>query len=335
MSTVGFIGLGTMGRPMARNLLRAGHRLVFYARRPEVAQEFTSAGAVRADTPAAVAKAADLVITIVTADAQVTEVALGPGGVVEGAAPGKLLVDMSTIGPETTRRVGEQLSQAGMSMLDAPVSGGPAGAEKATLAIMVGGQAADFERARPVLEAMGKHMFHVGPLGAGQTIKLVNQLIGAGIMALIGEGLVLAKAAGADLETTADVISVSSGNSTLFEARAKKFILADQYQPGFTTELMRKDLGLALEMGEQLRIPLPVSAAAFQQYTAALNQGLAAEDFASVAKVYQQAAGVRFKTSDPRLERLALEGVRSGPVEPLDMGEIRRQVQQRIADGKQ
>ncbi len=293
MSTIGFIGLGTMGRPMARNLLRAGHRLVFYARRPEVAAEFIEAGARQAASPAEAARDAEFIISIVTADAQVTEVALGAGGVIEGAAPGKTFIDMSTIAPDTIRHVGAQMRGAGFAVLDAPVSGGPAGAQAATLAIMAGGETADFERCRDVLAALGKNVFNLGPRGAGQTIKLVNQMIGGGIMALIGEGFVLAKAAGADLAMMADVVSVSSGGSTLFDARARKFILADQYQPGFTTELMRKDMALALEMARELRVPLPVSAAAFQQYTTAMNQGHGGDDFASVAKVYEHAAGVR------------------------------------------
>jgi len=293
MSTIGFIGLGTMGRPMARNLMRAGHRLVVYARRPAVAAEFVAAGARQATSPAEAARDADFIISIVTADAQVTEVALGPGGVIEGAAPGKTFIDMSTIAPDTIRYVGARMREAGLAVLDAPVSGGPAGAEAATLAIMAGGEQADFERCHDVFAAMGKHVFHVGALGAGQTIKLVNQMMGAGIMALIGEGFVLAKAAGADLAMMADVVSVSSGGSTLFEARARKYILANQYQPGFTTELMRKDLALALDLARESRVPLPISAAAFQQYTAAMNQGHGGDDFASVAKVYEHAAGVR------------------------------------------
>lgn len=293
MHTIGFIGLGTMGRPMARNLLHTGHHLVVYARRPETASELVAAGARQFANPAELTRAADIVVSIVTADAEVEDVALGPEGVIEGASPGKIFVDMSTIGPETVRRVASRLAEAGVGMLDAPVSGGPAGAEAATLAIMVGGEREHFERCRPVFDALGKHIFHVGPLGAGQTIKLVNQLIGGGIMALIAEGFVLAKAAGADLATMADVISVSSGNSTLFEARARKFLLADQFRPGFTTELMRKDLALALDMARNLKVPLPLAAAAFQQYTAALHQGHAGDDFASVSKVYEQAAGVK------------------------------------------
>lgn len=293
MSVVGFIGLGTMGRHMARNLLKAGHRVVFYARRPEVVAEFIGAGGVPTESPAAVAREADIVLTIVTADAQVREVTLGPQGVIHGAAPGKLLVDMSTISPRTIREVAHQLAARGMATLDAPVSGGPWGAEAGTLSIMVGGDAAHLDRARPVLEAMGKHIFHLGPLGAGQTVKLVNQLLAGGVMALIAEGLVLGKKAGLDPAAMADVISVSSGNSEMFAARVKKFVLADQYQPGFMTDLMRKDVALALELGAELSSPLPVGQAALAQYDAAQAQGLGASDFAAVVRVCEQQAGVR------------------------------------------
>lgn len=294
MSRVGFIGLGTMGRPMARNLIEAGHELAFTTRRAEVAAEFEAAGGRRADTPAEAARDAEFVVTIVTADAEVREVALGPGGIVEAAA-GQVLIDMSTIGPWTAREVGEQLAARGMAMLDAPVSGGPWGAEAGTLSIMVGGDPRVFARARGVLEAMGdpSKIFHVGPLGSGQTVKLINQMLGGAIMALVGEAFVLGRAAGVDLAQLADVVAVSSGNSAVFEARGKKFVLADQYQPGFKTALMRKDVGLALELGRQLEVPLPVAAAAAQQYAAAMRQGFGEADFAAVAKVYEQASGLK------------------------------------------
>jgi len=292
MSAVGFIGLGTMGGPMARKLLQAGHSLTFCSRRPEVAAEFKTLGARHVATAAEAARESEFTISIVTADADATEVALGRGGVIEAAAPGKLFIDMSTIAPATAQRIGERLKQAGMGMLDAPVSGGPGGAKAATLAIMAGGEAADYERCLPIFQALGKHLFHVGPLGAGQTIKLVNQMIGGGIMALIGEGFALAQAAGANLKQMIDVIKVSSGNSTLFEARAEKFVLADSYPPYFTTELMRKDLALALDLGEEHHVPLPVSAAAFQLYTEAMNQGHRGDDFSAVAKVCRRAAGL-------------------------------------------
>jgi len=286
-----------MGAPMAHNLLKAGHELTFFARRDEIAREFETAGGRRARSPSEVARAADFIFSIVTADAQVREVALRQNGVIKGAAEGKLFVDMSTIGPETTRDIGAALAAAGMRMLDAPVSGGPWGAKSGTLSIMVGGAEEDFERAKPVLAAMGDKLFHVGPLGAGQTVKLVNQMIAGSIMALIGEGFALAKSAGVDLAKLADVVAVSSGNSAVFEGRGKKFVLADRYVPGFTTELMRKDVGLALEMGRQLNVPLPVVAAAYELYTATVAAGMATEDFAAVAKVCARDAGVRLVDS--------------------------------------
>jgi len=297
MSRVAFIGLGTMGRPMAHNLLKAGHELAFYTRRPEVAAEFAAAGARAADSPAAAARDAEFVVTIVTADAEVREVVLGPGGVAEGAS-GAVLIDMSTIGPWTAREIGEEMAARGMAMLDAPVSGGPWGAAAGTLSIMVGGDPRVFARARGVLEAMGDpaKIFHVGPLGAGQTVKLINQMLGGAIMALVGEAFVLGRAAGVDLDQLADVVAVSSGNSAVFEARGKKFVLADNYKPGFKTALMRKDVGLALELGRQLEVPLPVAAAAFQQYAAALRLGHAEDDFAAVAKVYEQTTGLKLKS---------------------------------------
>lgn len=291
MSTVGFIGLGTMGRHMARNLIKAGHQLVFYARRPEVIDEFRAAGGTSAASPAEVARQCPFVITIVTADPQVEEVALGPDGIIEGAARGTIYLDMSTIGPDTTRRVAGRLREAGVAMLDAPVSGGPWGAEAGTLTIMVGGEEADFQQARPVLEAMGKTIVHVGPIGAGQTVKLVNQMVGGGIMTLISEGFVLAKAAGIDPEKLLEVMLTSSGNSSVLEARGRKFLLADQYEPGFRCDLMHKDMLLAVALGERQCVPLPVAAAALQQYAAALCQGHAARDFSAVYKSYEQAAG--------------------------------------------
>ncbi len=293
MQHVGFVGLGTMGRHMARNLMQAGFRLSVFARRDDAAREFVEAGAERVATPAELARRCDAVVTIVTADAQVREVACGTGGLVEGLSAGKLVLDMSTIGPGTARDVAAALGAKGAGFLDAPVSGGPWGAEAATLAIMCGGAEADYQRALPILRALGKHLFHCGPVGAGQTVKLVNQMIGGGIMTLIAEGLTLARKAGVDPAQMVDVLSVSSGNSSLLEARGKKFILADSYVPGFMTELMRKDMALAVSLAQDLKSPTPVAAGALQMFTAALNQGLGEADFSAVVKTYEQAAGVK------------------------------------------
>lgn len=292
MSKIGFIGLGTMGRHMARNLLRAGHELCFYCRRDDVAEEFVALGGSRAATPALVARASEFVITIVTADAAVREVVLGTNGILEAATPGKRLLEMSTIAPATAREIAVQLAQRGMGMLDAPVSGGPGGAEAASLTIMAGGSEADFAAARPVLACLGKNIFHVGPVGAGQTVKLINQLLGGGIMALIGEAFALARAAGIDLEQMIDVIRCSSGNSTLFESRARNYVLQNAFPPAFTTRLMRKDLLLALDLAAGRNVPLPLTAAAVQQYTAAMNLGCSDDDFSSVAAVCSQLAGL-------------------------------------------
>lgn len=296
---VGFIGLGTMGRPMAKNLLKAGFQLTFSSRRNDVAGEFIAAGGARVATPAEVARAADAVITIVTADAQVREVISGPNGIIAGISSGKLVLDMSTIGPATACEVGAALAAKGVGFLDAPVSGGPWGAEAATLAIMVGGAAADYERAKPLLAAMGKNLFHCGPIGAGQTVKIVNQMVGGGIMTLLAEGLVLAKKAGVDVRQLVDVMAVSSANSSLLEARGKKFLLADHFVPGFMTELMRKDMALAVSLAQQLCVPTPVAAGALQQYTAAMNQGFSELDFSSVVKVAEAAAGVKIAEPNP------------------------------------
>lgn len=292
MSKIGFIGLGTMGRHMARNVLRAGHELCFFSRRDGVAAEFETLGAVRAETPAMVARSSEFIITIVTADAAVREVVLGPNGIRDAAAPGRWLLEMSTVAPATARELATALAERGMGMLDAPVSGGPAGAEAASLTIMAGGSEADFAAARPVLACLGKNIFHVGPVGAGQTVKLINQLLGGGIMALIGEAFALGRAAGIDLERLIDVIRCSSGNSTLFESRARSHVLRNLFPPAFTTELMRKDLLLVQELAAGMNVPLPVTAAVVQQYTAALNMGRRGEDFSSVAAVCAELAGV-------------------------------------------
>lgn len=293
MQRVGFIGLGTMGRHMAKNIAKAGFPLSVYARRDDAAREFVEAGATRATTPAELARQCDVVVSIVTADQQVREIVGGEHGLATGLSKGKLWLDMSTIGPATVREVGEKVAATGARMIDAPVSGGPWGAEAGTLAIMCGGEAVDYERALPIMQAMGKHLFHCGPLGSGQVVKLVNQMIGGGIMTLIAEGLTLAAKAGADPAQMVDVLSVSSGNSTLLEARGKKFLLADQFTPGFMLELMRKDMALAVSLAQECKVPTPVAAGALQQYTAAMNQGFEKLDFAAVAKVYEQAAGTK------------------------------------------
>jgi 3-hydroxyisobutyrate dehydrogenase len=300
MEKIGFIGLGIMGKPMAINLLKAGFDLTFFARRPEVIKEMEAAGGKFAESSRAVAEATDIVITIVTADPEVREVILGPEGVLDGASEGMLIVDMSTISPLTTREVSEAAAKKGVRMMDAPVSGGDTGAINGTLTIIAGGEKSDLERCTGIFSAMGnkENIFHVGAVGVGQTVKMVNQFIGGINMAAIAEGLTLGIRAGADPEMMRQVIEVSSGNSTLFKNRAKDFILKDSFEPGFMLDLMKKDLGIGVDLGKALNVPVPIGAAAYQMYAAASGLGEGQQDFSAVCRAMARLTGVTIGKSD-------------------------------------
>ena len=295
MEKIGFIGLGIMGKPMAKNLLKAGYDLTFYARRKEVIREMQDEGATYVRSAKAVAEATDIIITIVTADAQVEEVILGPDGVLDGASGGKLIVDMSTISPLTIRGVAEIASKHGVRVMDAPVSGGDSGAIAGTLTIIAGGDESDFARCKGIFQAMGKeeNIFHVGDVGVGQTVKIINQLIGGINMAAIAEGLVLGIHAGADPEMMRQVIGVSSGNSTLFQLRVKDFLLKDSFEPGFMLDLMKKDLGIGVDLGKALNVPVPIGAAAYQMYAAASGLGAGEQDFSAVCRAIEHLTGLK------------------------------------------
>ena len=295
MEKIGFVGLGIMGKPMAKNLLKAGYDLTFYARRPEIVEEMEADGATSVGSARAVAEATDVVITIVTADPQVREVILDPDGVLEGASEGDLIVDMSTISPLTIREIAEKAAPMGVHVMDAPVSGGDVGAIAGTLTVIAGGEVEDFERCRGIFSAMGseENIFHVGPVGVGQTVKIINQLIGGINMAAIAEGLVLGIRAGADPEVMRQVIGVSSGNSNLFQARVGDFLLKDAFEPGFMLDLMKKDMGIAVDLGKALDVPVPLGAAAYQMYAAASGLGAGQLDFSAVCRAIEQLTGVR------------------------------------------
>jgi len=295
MEKIGFVGLGIMGKPMALNLLKAGYDLTFYARRAEVVEEMEAAGAHAAPSSKAVAQATDIVITIVTADPQVREVILGAEGVLEGASEGQLIVEMSTISPLTIREVAETAAAKGVRVMDAPVSGGDTGAIAGSLTIIAGGEADDFERCRGIFSAMGneENLFHVGPIGVGQTVKIVNQLIGGINLTAISEGLVLGIKAGADPEVMRQVIGVSSGNSGLFQARVADFILKGSFEPGFMLDLMKKDMGIGVDLGKAPDVPVPLAAAAYQMYAAASGMGLGQEDFSAVCQAMERMTGIK------------------------------------------
>lgn len=287
---IGFIGLGIMGRPMAANLLAAGHELVVHNRSPRAMQELAEKGAATADTPKEVAEQVDLVLTMLPDGPDVEQVVLGPDGVVEGAASGTLLVDMSSIAPAVSRRLHEHLAPHGVGLLDAPVSGGEPGAIEGTLAFMVGGEERDLDRAREILEVMGGSVTHVGPIGAGNIAKLANQAIVAVNIAVLGEAAVLAKAAGVDPAAVIDAIRGGLAGSTVMEQKAPKMLTSD-YAPGFRIDLHIKDLDNALETGHGSGAALPLTAAVREMMTAISAAGHEHDDHASLATYYETLAG--------------------------------------------
>ena len=297
---VGFIGIGVMGGPMTLNLLKAEHSVTIYARHPEKpeVQEVLNAGAKLAPSSRAVAMASDIVITMLPNSPQVVEVVAGPNGILEGARKGLIIIDMSTIAPAVSKEMAQQASVLGAHLLDAPVSGGSQGAVNGTLSIMVGGERDIFDKAMPVLEAMGKkeNIFHVGPNGAGEVIKLVNNTLVGAIAAAIAESLVLGVKAGADVDTMAKVIGVSAGASWQLANQFPLRAFNGSFQPGFMTDLLHKDLGLALDLAAENAVPMAMTALTRQMYEMARAEGYGREDYTSLMKVLEQMAGVEVRS---------------------------------------
>ena len=284
--TVGFIGLGIMGKPMAQNLIGAGFELTVYNRSPEKARELGEAGATVAASPGEVAQGSDVVITMLPDSPQVEEVVAGENGVLEGAAEGSLIVDMSTISPVVTEELAEAAKEKGASMLDAPVSGGDVGAIEGTLSIMVGGSQGDFERARPLFEAMGKTVTHVGPVGAGQVTKAANQIVVALTIEAVSEALVLGSAGGVSPEKILEVLSGGLAGNKVMEVKREKF-LSHTFEPGFRSELHHKDLGIALAAGREYGVVLPVTAIVDQMLLSMRKKGWGGEDHSALLRVIE------------------------------------------------
>jgi 3-hydroxyisobutyrate dehydrogenase len=285
---VGFIGVGAMGRPMAANLIKKGFTVTAYDASAQALAAIVTLGAAQAGSSADAARVSDIVITILPSSANVVAAYLGEGGVLEGAAAGRLCVDMSTIDPATSRLVAATASQRGIRFIDAPVSGGVPRAEDGTLAIMVGGDGTDVEEAHPVLAAMGANIIHVGPVGSGEVAKLCNNLI-AGVAAVaVSEAFRIAEGFGVDPKVLTDVIAKSSGNTFVMEhmhpvpALVATAPATREYAPGFTTDLMAKDLGLAVNAARELRVPVVVAPAAQQVLRLASSHGYGRKDFTSV-----------------------------------------------------
>jgi len=269
---VGFIGLGIMGMPMARNLMEAGYELMVHNRSPEKAEELGKEGATVAATPREVAQKSDVVITMLPDSPQVREVVAGENGVLEGISEGALIIDMSTISPVVTEELAEAVKEKGASMLDAPVSGGDVGAVEGTLSIMVGGDEADFQRAKPLLESMGKTITHVGPTGAGQVTKAANQVVVALTIEAVSEALVLGSAGGVSPQKILEVLSGGLAANKVMEVKREKF-LSHKFEPGFRSELHHKDLGIALAAGREYGVVLPVTAIVDQMFESMMARG--------------------------------------------------------------
>lgn len=297
MQRVGFIGLGAMGLPMARNVQAAGFPLTVWARDPARAEAVCADGAAWATTPRDLAAASDVVITIVTNSPDVEELVTGPDGLLAGGHPGLVIVDMSTISPEVSRALSARCRDQGIGFLDAPVSGGTQGAQAGTLAIMAGGEAETFESVRPVLAAMGSKLFHVGPSGAGEVVKLVNNILVGIIAAATAEALVLGVKAGADVATMAEVVGASAGASWQLANQFPLRAFNGAFNPGFMTDLLVKDLDLALDLGGALQSPLLLTALARQLYGTSQAAGHGRDDYTSLLAVLESAAGVSVRTS--------------------------------------
>ena len=291
MERVGFCGLGTMGRAMAANLRRAEFLLTVWNRSPGRATELLGLGAAEAATPRAVAGASDIVVICVSDSPDVEAVLFGTDGVAEGARSGALVVDCSTISPAASRDFGARLAEQGVAMVDAPVSGGSEGAQKGTLTIMVGGDEVDVARARPVLEAMGSSITHMGPLGAGQATKAVNQVILCGTYLGVAEGLVLAMRNGLDPERVVEALGGGAAASWVLENRSGRMI-ADEYPLGFKVSLHLKDVMIALAMARESGVAMPVAALAAQFENGLVAQGHGDDDVSALARAIRAWSGL-------------------------------------------
>ena len=286
---IGFIGLGIMGKPMATNLIKAGHKLVVSAHNATAAQELTAAGASAAETPRDIAAGVDLVITMLPNSPDVAAVALGPDGIIEGSHPGLIFVDMSSIAPLVAREISEGLAAEGIPMLDAPVSGGEPKAIEGTLSVMVGGDRAVFDQVQQVLADMAASVVFVGEIGAGNIAKLANQVVVALNIAAVSEALVLAQKAGVSPQAVVEAIQGGLAGSTVLEAKAP-MMLNHNFRPGFRINLHIKDLLNALDTSHDIGAPLPLTAAVLEMMTALKASGHDREDHSGLVQHYESLA---------------------------------------------
>ena len=296
---VGFAGLGIMGSRQAANLARAGYELTVYNRTRATAEAWVAEhGGTVADTPAAVGAASDVVITMLVDGDQVREALLGAEGVASGAAEGTLCVDMSTIAPAQTRQIGAELAERGIHLLDAPVTGSSPKAQDGTLTIMAGGSAADFARAEPLLRIMGELVVHVGELGQGEMLKIINNSVAAANTATVGEALIVAQQTGVDLDALVRVMGKGSGGSAMLDLKSGPMREHD-YTTLFKLEHMLKDVRLCLEAGQAAGVPFAAASRARDVLVAALARGHGADDFAALIEALEGFAGTRLEVGRP------------------------------------
>jgi 2-hydroxy-3-oxopropionate reductase len=288
---VGFIGPGIMGRPMALNLMKGGHKLWVYARRPEAMQALVAAGATACASAAEVAKHADVIFTMVSDTPDVESVIFGETGVAKHARSGSVIVDMSTISPTATKVFAERLAKQNIEMLDAPVSGGETGAINGTLSIMVGGKTQVFERVKPLFECMGKNIVHIGDSGAGQVAKACNQIVVAVTIEAVAEALTFARKNGADPAKVREALMGGFAGSKIMEVHGKR-MLDNDFRPGFKVGLHQKDMRIVMETAHQLGVALPGAALVTQHLNALMGTGGTDLDSAAVIKILERMSGM-------------------------------------------
>ena len=295
---VGFIGLGNMGNPMATNLVNAGHELVVHDLRREAATNLLEMGATWADTPKEAVPDRDVVFTSLPVPRDVEAVVLGENGILEGASSETVYMDLSTNSPTAIRRIHDMCAEKGVTVLDAPVSGGTYGAAAATLAVMVGGDKSVYDRMKPTLDAIGSHVVYCGPIGNGMVCKICNNLLSMGIGVLMTEALTMGVKAGVDLATLADVIANSTGGNKRLTDKFPRFLFKGNFEPGFATALAAKDVRLATDLGREYGIPMELSNLVDQRHVEAMFRGWGPEDSDAVSKIQEEKSGVQLRLLD-------------------------------------
>jgi 3-hydroxyisobutyrate dehydrogenase len=288
---IGFIGLGIMGTPMASNLIKAGFEVIVFNRTPSKADKLVIEGAIRASSIRELAKNSPVVLTMVSDTPDVEDIILSENGIINSIQAGSVVIDMSTISPEATRRIAWRLGEKGVDMLDAPVSGGEQGAIAGTLSIMVGGDAGVLERCRPILDVLGKNIIHVGSNGMGQTVKLMNQILVVGNLNAVVEALLFAQAQGVDLSKAIEAVKGGAAGSWQL-ANLGPMIVRRNFEPGFMIDLVQKDLKLVMEASETIKLPLPVTSLIHQMYYSLQAAGEGQKGTQALVKALERLSGV-------------------------------------------